>query len=97
MKIGKKLALLPVVALAGLSLIVTILLVDIQAVFDSANVVSARVVPALQLLSELRYNFTATRINVWQHIGAHDPAAMAGIEQQMASKHGLEEDALHAY
>jgi methyl-accepting chemotaxis protein len=48
-------------------------------------------------LSTLRYNFTATRINVWQHIGTRDAADMADIEQQMASKHGLEEEALQAY
>jgi methyl-accepting chemotaxis protein len=97
MKIATKLALLPAVALAGISLIVAILVVDIRVVFNSANVGNARVVPAMQLLSTLRYNFTATRINVWQHIGTHDPADMADIEQQMASKHALEEEALQAY
>jgi methyl-accepting chemotaxis protein len=97
MKIATKLALLPAVALAGISLIVAILVVDIRVVFNSANVGNARVVPAMQLLSTLRYNFTATRINVWQHIGTRDAADMADIEQQMASKHGLEEEALQAY
>jgi methyl-accepting chemotaxis protein len=97
MKIARKLALLPMVALAGIALIVAIVVVDIRVVFNSADVGNARVVPALQLLSTLRYNFTATRINVWQHIEAHDPAAMADIEKQMASKHSLEEEALQAY
>ena len=97
MKIAKKLALLPAVALAGILLIVTILVIDIRVVFNSANVGNAQVVPALQLLSTLRYNFTATRINIWQHIGARDPAVMAGLEQQMASKHALEEEALKDY
>jgi methyl-accepting chemotaxis protein len=51
----------------------------------------------MQALSTLRYNFTATRVNVWQHIGASDAAAMADIEQQMATKYTLEEQALQAY
>jgi len=97
MKIAQKIALLPVVALAGITLIVAIVVVDIRVVFNSADVGNARVVPALQLLSTLRYNFTATRINIWQHIEAHDPVVMADIEKQMASKHSLEEEALEAY
>jgi methyl-accepting chemotaxis protein len=97
MKIAKKLALLPAVALAGISLIVTVLVVDIRVVFNSANFGNARVVPALQLLSSLRSNFTGTRINIWQHFAARDQAVMADIERQMASKHVLEEQALKTY
>jgi len=97
MKIATKLALLPAVALAGISLIVAIFVVDIRVVFNSADVGNARVVPSLQLLAALRYNFTATRINIWQHVAAHDAALMASIEQQMVVKHGLEEQAMQAY
>ena len=97
LKIKTKLALLPAVALGGIALIVAVLVVNLRVVFDSANVGNARLIPNLQLLSTLRYNFTATRINIWQHIAARDPAAMANIEQQMVAKHGLEEQAIEAY
>jgi len=97
LKIRTKLALLPAVALGGIALIVAVLVADLRVVFDSANVGNAQLIPNLQLLATLRYNFTATRINIWQHIAARDPAAMANIEQQMVSKHGLEEQAIAAY
>ena len=97
LKISTKLALLPAVAVGGIALIITLLMVDLRIVFDSANVGNAQLIPNLQLLSTLRYNFTATRINIWQHVAAGDPAAMANIEQQMVSKHGLEEQAIAAY
>jgi len=85
------------VALAGIALIVAIVVVDIRVVFNSANVGSARVIPCMQALSQLRSNFTGTRVNIWQHIAARDPAGMTSIEQQMASRHGLEEQAMQSY
>jgi methyl-accepting chemotaxis protein len=84
MTVGKKIALLPLVAVAAIVLIALVMLHDIGSVFDSASYGTVNTVPSLLVLDEMDSSLSAVRRGTWQHVALHDAAAMSQSEHDIA-------------
>jgi methyl-accepting chemotaxis protein len=97
MTFARKLAVIPLISLAGILLISLVLMIDIGSVYHSASYGSDKSVPSLLALEKLDSNFTGMRLNVWQHVATPDAAGMAAAEKQMAGRRQKVDEALNEY
>jgi methyl-accepting chemotaxis protein len=97
MTVARKLALLPIVALAGILVLAVALIHDIGKVYRAANYANENTVPSLFVLQKLDANFIGERLNVWQHVASPDAAGMAAAEKQMDGRRAQVGEALKAY
>lgn len=97
MTVGKKIASLAGVALAGIILISAVLLRDIHSVYESANFANDNVVPSLLVLDGIETNIDAVQIAVWRHISEKDPAALKELDQSIARSREKVDESLKAY
>jgi len=97
MTVGKRIALLPLVALAAIILVTFVMLRDIRSVFDSASYGTVNTVPSLLVLDTIESNLATVRVKTWQHLAVHDAATMEKNEQSIAAAQGLIATALKDY
>jgi len=81
MTVGKKIALLPIVAVIAIVMVALLMMRDIGKVYDAASYGTVNTVPSLLVLDEMEANLATLRVNIWKHLARNDLAAMALEEQ----------------
>ena len=81
MTVGKKIALLPIVAVIAIVMVALLMMRDIGKVYDSASYGTVNTVPSLLVLDEMEANLATARVNIWKHLARKDLTAMALEEQ----------------
>jgi methyl-accepting chemotaxis protein len=97
MTVGKKIALLPAAAVAGILLLSFVMLRDISSVFDAASYSTVNTVPSLLVLDTMETKLARLRLNVWQQLAQHDAAAMTANEKNIAEMQQAIEKSLNDY
>lgn len=97
MTVGKKIASLAGVALAGIILIAAVLLRDVHSVYESANFANENVVPSLLVLDGIETNVDALQIAVWRHVSEKDPAALKELDRSIIASRQKVDESLKAY
>jgi len=97
MTVGKKIALLPIVAVAAVLLVALMMLRDIGSVFDAASYGTVNTVPSLLVLDRIESNVARVRALVWQHATDHDAASMGKLDASLRGAREHVEQALKDY
>jgi len=97
MTVGKKIAILPIVALAAVLTVALVMLRDIGSVFDAASYGTVNTVPSLLVLDRMESNTALVRASVWQHAADRDPAALSKLEATIGSAREQLQQALKDY
>ena len=84
MTVGKKIALLPLIAVLAIVMVALVMIRDIGSVFDSASYGTVNTIPSLVVLDAMEMNLATARVNIWQHVARKDAAVMALDEHHIA-------------
>jgi methyl-accepting chemotaxis protein len=95
--VGKKISLLPALALAGIALISAVFIHGIDSVYDAASFDRVYTVPSLLVLNQLDDAVFEARTSLWKRLSAHDAAAATRYEQAIATSHQAFERAVKDY
>jgi len=97
MTVGKKIAVLPIVAVAAVLAVALVMLRDIGSVFDAASYGTVNTVPSLLVLDRVESNVARMRALVWQHATDHDSTSMSKIDAGITDARAQMEQALKDY
>ena len=92
MTVGKKIALLPLIAVLAIVMVALVMIRDIGSVFDSASYGTVNTIPSLVVLDAMEMNLATARVNIWQHVARKDAAVMALDEHHIADAPGSESE-----
>jgi len=97
MTVGKKISLLPALALAGIVLISAVFIHGIDSVYDSASYGTVNTVPSLLVLDRLDIALADARVNLWKALAVHDATIAADFDKEIPKSQQLIESALKDY
>jgi methyl-accepting chemotaxis protein len=95
--VAKKLALLPIAALAGIVLVAGALLHECNKVYEAASYGTLKTVPSLLALDRVDGALAESRVNLWKILGVHDPAVASDFDRLLAKSHQELDSALKDY
>jgi len=97
MTVGKKIAILPIVALIAVLGVALMMLRDIGNVFTAASYGTVNTVPSLLVLDRLDTSVAQARLSVWRHMAEHEPAALVSLEAKITAAQGHFDQAVKDY
>jgi methyl-accepting chemotaxis protein len=97
MSVAKRMYLLILSAVLGISLLAGMSLVQMNRVFTSANFANENSVPSLVVLNEALKSFSQIRVRVYRHVLNSDASKMAEIEVKIKEARASVADALKRY
>jgi methyl-accepting chemotaxis protein len=95
--VGKKIALLPALALGGIVLISAAFIHGIDSVYEAASFGTLNTVPSLLTLDRLDVALADARVNLWKTLSVHDAAMAARFEEQISKSEQTIESELKDY
>jgi methyl-accepting chemotaxis protein len=95
--VAKKMALLVLSALLGVTLLTIVAITQMDKVYEHANFANSNTVPALDALADLDGAVMRVRVNAALHLIHTDPAKKAQAEAAIKERAGLAEKALKTY
>jgi len=95
--VGRKISLLPALALVGIMLISAVFIHGIDSVFETASYGTVNTVPSLLVLDRLDIELADARVNLWKTLSARDAAIVGGYEQQISKSRAAIESGLKDY